>query len=86
MKAEIGSGMVKGLTYKAGTKEDDPQAIGRLVIEFDAAEADAGEIAALIGQAASVTIKTPQLSMWSATINRETGDNAARILAAEGQG
>ena len=85
MKAEIGSGMVKGLTYKAGTKESDPDAIGRIVIEFDADEANAGEIAALIGQAASVTIKTPQLAMWSATINREVGDNAARILAAEGQ-
>lgn len=64
MEAEIGTGVVKGLTYKAGVKESDPDAIGRVVIEFDADEANAGEIAALIGQAASVTIKTPQLSMW----------------------
>lgn len=81
MKAEIGSGMVKGLTYKAGTKEDDPQAIGRLVIEFDADEADAAEIAALIGQGAKVSIETPQLAMFTRTV--EFGSGAT---AAEGQG
>ena len=65
MKAEVNVGEVKGLTYRAGTKESDPAAIGKLVIEFDADEADAAEIAALIGQSARVTIETPQLAMWS---------------------
>ncbi|MCK9496742.1 MAG: hypothetical protein M0R75_14790 [Dehalococcoidia bacterium] len=80
MKAEIGSGMVKGLTYKAGTKEDDPQAIGRLVIEFDAGEADAAEIAALIGQGAKVSIETPQLAMFTRTV-----EFGSAVPAAEGQ-
>ena len=50
MRAEINTGVVKGLKYKAGVKEGDPAAIGQLVIEFDADEADAAEVAALIGR------------------------------------
>lgn len=67
MRAEIANGYLKGLTYKAGTKESDPQSIGRIVIEFDADEASAAEIAALIGVGATVTLESPQLSMFGRT-------------------
>jgi len=64
MEAEIVNATVKGLTYKAGTKESDPRSIGRVVIEFDADEADAGDIAALIGNdRTTVTLSTPQMVM-----------------------
>lgn len=67
MNAVIANAIVKGLTYRAGTKESDPDAIGRLVIEFDADEANAAEIAALISHGARVELETPQLSMWQPT-------------------
>jgi hypothetical protein len=67
VKAVIANGIVKGLTYRAGTKESDPAAIGRLIVEFDADEADAAEIAALISHGARVELETPQLSMWQPT-------------------
>lgn len=63
MNAGIANATVKGLTYKAGTKENDPYAVGRVVIEFDADEADVGDIAALIGQTVTVSLATPQLAM-----------------------
>ena len=70
MQTEINQGVLKGLTYKAGTKESDPASIGRIVIEFDADGSDAAPIAALIGQRITVTLETPQLSM----VNPATGE------------
>jgi len=74
MKAEIGTGILKGLTYKAGTKEDDSAAIGRIVIEFDADEAAAGDIAALIGLGVSVQIESPQLALFSRSADDERAE------------
>ena len=73
MKATIIDGVVKGLTYRAGTKESDPKAIGRVVIEFDADEADAGDIAALIGSSARIDLDSPQLAMFT-RVNTHTGE------------
>ena len=69
MEAEINRAMIKSFAYKPGTKESDPTAIGRVVLEFDADEASPGEIAALIGQGVTVTLSSPQLAM----VDRETG-------------
>lgn len=63
MNATIKHATVKGLTYKAGVKDDDPAAVGRLVIEFDAEDASAAELAALIGQAITVDLRSPQMEM-----------------------
>ena len=69
MEAEINRAMIKSLAYKAGTKESDPASLGRVVLEFDADEASAAQIAALIGQGVTVTLSSPQLAM----VDRETG-------------
>lgn len=73
MRAIVNDAIVKGLTYKAGTKESDPKAIGRLVLEFDADEADAGEIAVLIGQAVRVEMDSPQVAMFT-RVDARTGE------------
>lgn len=73
MKAEINTGVVKGLKYKAGTKESDPAAIGQLVVEFDADEADAAEVAALIGQGVTITLESPQVAMFT-RVDQRTGE------------
>lgn len=67
MRADIAGATVKSLTYKAGTKEDD---------------AEAGEIAALIGQTVEVALVSPQLAMPGlhvASITRDTVINAGRV-------
>lgn len=88
MDAQIARGVVKGLTYKAGTKEADPDALGRVVIEFDAEDASAADIAALIGLTVAVDLRSPQLEMvglraTKASITPETVDAAARLLGAD---
>lgn len=86
MNAGIENATVKGLTYRAGTKETDPAAIGRAVIEFDADDADAGEIAALIGQRITVSLTTPQLAMVgirTASITSEPTEHAATRSGAD---
>lgn len=72
METEIARCTLKALQYKPGTKDEDPDAIGRLTLEFDAELGDAAEIAAMLGQWVSVTLSTPQQRMT--LVDRATGE------------